>query len=146
VLRRILPAFARLVLTACGLGESGPLPLDPNEAAIARSAAIRRLAHGASLAGYRVDWKSSCAVEITVALSHPVDIDDDIPVTNVPMLHACARPTEHLVWHLTSPGVASIGVAIDRRTHQIVYIVPTWDGHGSAHWVGRSLPIPPGGD
>ena len=148
--RLLVLALACVVLTACGLGESASLPADPNEAAIARSAAIHRLAHGARIVRYHVEYETTCSIDITVDLSHRVDIDDDIPVTNAPLLPACTRPTERLVWHLTAHGVQAIFVALDRRTHRIIYIRPTWDAPGASrveqHWVGRTAPFPPGGD
>ena len=106
-------------------------PHDPNEQAIARSAAVERLAHGAKLTGYHVESSSTCDIAISVAFSHRVDIDDDIPVTDAPLRAECLAPHQRLVYHLVATGVPSVVVTLDRRSHRILYIRPTWDTAGA---------------
>ena len=137
-----------LAALAAGCGSSGPH--DPNDAAIARSAVIHRLAHGAKLSGYHVQFSGRCEISISVDLSHRVAIDDDIPVTDAPLRVECLPPQQKLVYHLVARGVPAIVVTLDRRTHRILYIRPTWDTDGatriSQDWVGPDAPFPPTGD
>jgi hypothetical protein len=85
-----------------------------------------------------------------VTLSRRVMVDDDIPVTDVATQPECSSPTKKLVWHLEARRVPSIGVTLDRRSHRILYIRPTWDAPGatlvSQEWVVGSEPFLPGGD
>jgi hypothetical protein len=121
--------------------------LGANEQAVIASPVVR-LQHGARIVGFRVDWQNACGIGLTAILDRRVRISDSgITATDADNdCHVKRRGT----WSLEAVGVPSIGVSLNRLTHGILYIRPTWDAPGAhlvnQHWDGPGFGYLPGGD